>query len=93
MGYFPNGTSFEIFHSTFCQHCQNWRYDEDTDAFVCPIMDLHLVWNYDDDKTKQKALSHFIEGTGIEEHECRMFLPHDSERCLKTPDMFAEANQ
>ena len=93
MGYFPNGSSAEIFQATFCAHCVNWRHDEATDSYGCPIMDLHLFWNYDavgadKDETKEAGLSMFIpkDCSG-----CKMFLPADPERCRDTPDMFEGA--
>jgi hypothetical protein len=94
MGYFPNGTSNEIYTATYCANCRNWRHDESNDTYGCPIMDLHFVWNYDAvSKTeignvKHEALNGFIQVKGIENQECRMFLPSDPDRCKDTPDMF-----
>lgn len=93
MGYFPNGTSNEFYTGHFCANCRNWRYDEETDTYGCPIMDLHLLWNYDAvgsdaDLTKKSALNMFIPIAGIENQECKMFLPHNPNRCLETMDMF-----
>lgn len=95
MGYFPNGTSNEMYIATYCYHCRNWRHDEDTDSYGCPIMDLHMFWNYDavgkdKDETKRAALDTFIaaNGDGLENDQCRMFLPFDADRCRETPDMF-----
>lgn len=95
MGYFPNGTSNEFYTAQYCAHCRNWQHDEDSDTYGCPIMDLHMIWNYDAvgddaDLNKQTALNHFIPMDRIWNVECKMFLPWDGERCLKTPDMFGE---
>ena len=93
MGYFPNGTSAEIYTAQFCAHCVNWRHDEQSDTFGCPIMDLHMLWNYeavgkDADETKHAALAHFIPIDKIENQQCKMFVPADPGRCRETPDMF-----
>lgn len=96
MGYFPNSCANEFYTSKYCDKCKNWRFDEDTDTFGCPIMDLHMIWNYDAvgkdaDKSKKTALSMFIPIVGIENAECQMFLPHDPDRCMETEDLFAES--
>ena len=93
MGYFPNGSSNESYTGTYCANCRNWRLDEATDSYRCPIMDLHMIWNYDavgDDANpdKRMALDMFIPCVGIANAECKMFLPSNPDRCLKTPDMF-----
>lgn len=95
MGYFPNGTSAEFYMEQYCAHCRNWRHDKDTDTYGCPIMDLHMIWNYDAvgkdaDQIKHDALAAFIPMDRIENRECRMFLPYNAARCTKTKDMFQE---
>lgn len=86
MAYFPNGTSAEVYMGQFCEHCRNWKRDDATDTFGCPIMDLHIIHNYDD--AMRPTLDHFIPQDGIQTGDCKMFDPA-SDRCTKTPDMFA----
>ncbi len=77
MGYFSNGTEGEMYMEHYCYRCMNWR-DNGTGTEGCPIIDLHLLWNYDAvgkdaDKTKATALSQFIPITKTENGECTMF--------------------
>jgi hypothetical protein len=77
MGYFPNGSAGEYYMAEFCCKCVNFR-DNGSGSEGCPILDLHLLWNYDavgkdGDKTKAAALNHFIPIDGIENGECVMF--------------------
>lgn len=93
MAYFPNGTSHEAYSAQFCAHCVNWRDHEDGRGFGCPIMDLHMLWNYDavganKDETKEAALEMFIPTGKAHNERCAMFLPHDPGRCTETRDMF-----
>lgn len=93
MGYFPNGYAHEAYLLTYCVNCQNWRHNENPDTVGCPIMDLHMQWNYDAigndaDPDKRLALDTFIPYVGIANAECKMFLPNSPDRCLETPDMF-----
>lgn len=83
MGYFANGTQNEIFRGLYCDHC---IHDREQD---CPIILLHLMWNYEQFKshtqprpngvqtTKRKALAAFIpiEKPG-EPQECKMFYAY-----------------
>lgn len=82
MTYFPNGESGMMFMEHFCSRCKNMRDKNDGRGEGCPIIDLHILWNYDAigvdaDKVKHEALEHFI--PTAEEYgaydECKMFLP------------------
>lgn len=64
MGYFANGTEGERYMQEFCFKCVNWR-DNGSGSEGCPIIDLHMMWNYDAvgknaDTVKAQTLSHFI---------------------------------
>jgi hypothetical protein len=76
MGYFPNGTAGDMYEADYCNKCIN----EDEEK-GCPIMMLHLMWNYDavdpktaENKARRQALEAFIptdrEGWN---QQCRMF--------------------
>ena len=73
MGYFSNGSQGADYQAKFCDHCfHDWENN-------CPILLLHLMWNYDAvgknaDKTKEIALETFIPTEGIENKQCLMFV-------------------
>jgi len=41
MGYFPNGTSGQIFEEEFCDHCLH-------NEGACPVWTAHMIYNYDE---------------------------------------------
>lgn len=47
MGYFSNGTEGEIYQATYCDNCVHWRDLGDGRGYGCPIIDLHMLYNYD----------------------------------------------
>lgn len=80
MGYFSNGTEGELFKERYCYGCQNLKEDEEFGGDYCPILDLHLLWNYDAvgcnaDQTKKMALDHFIRRDKNGDQSCQMYLP------------------
>lgn len=48
MGYFSNGTEGEIYMAAYCHRCLNWKEDKNGEG--CPVMDLHFMHSYDQDK-------------------------------------------
>lgn len=79
MAYFPNGTSGISYMERFCFRCVHWKDLNDGRGEGCPIMDLHILWNYDAvgddaDPTKKTALNNLIplrkDGLGNEECSC-----------------------
>jgi hypothetical protein len=77
MGYFSSGTEGMDYEARYCERCANFR-KTDADVESCPILELHMMWNYDscDDETKREALNAFIPMTkdGVFNEACRMFL-------------------
>jgi hypothetical protein len=74
MGYFSNGSQAADYQAQFCDRC---FHDRDNN---CPILLLHLLWNYDAvgrnaDETKKIALNTFIPCEGIQNKQCLMFVP------------------
>lgn len=67
MGYFPNGTSGEIFEANVCAKCVH--------EGNCAVWDLHLFKNYDQLKDGQEqlrdALNMLIPDDTV---ECKMFV-------------------
>lgn len=87
MGYFPNGTSAEIYQSTYCAHCRN----ADPEHLGCAVWDAHMIHNYAECTNDDSILHMLIPRDGIENKVCAMFLAWDEDRCPDTPDMFKEA--
>ena len=72
MAYFSNGTESDMYQDQFCSKCKNLKDGG------CPILDLHLVWNYDlDNEDRTTALNHFIPRSkdGLGNQRCEMFRP------------------
>lgn len=76
MAYFPNGTSGLDYQEHFCVKCVNYRDKKDGRGYGCPIFDLHLLWNYDaiKDKDKKMALEMLIPTTDVGNDQCSMFV-------------------
>ncbi len=82
MGYFSNGTEDMQYHEQYCDRCINWRESSpDADDWGCPVMDLHVQWNYEQQGkgririVKKQALDNFIEqkeDTFCD--KCKMFI-------------------
>lgn len=72
MAYFPNGTSGQMYQEKYCDNC---IHDKKND---CPILLLHLLWNYEqqEDETKRRTLEAFIPSTedGLGAEKCKMFV-------------------
>jgi hypothetical protein len=66
VGYFPNGTSAEIFYE---RHCSKCHHDINQD---CPVFAAHLVFNYDD-CNKEHSILHMLIPHDCS--ECKMFIP------------------
>ena len=71
MGYFANGTEGEMYEASYCDRC---LHSENND---CPIMALHLDWNYEQNKdaNKKRILDMFIPREGIYNGACTLFSP------------------
>jgi hypothetical protein len=72
MGYFANGTEGELYQAHWCARCVH----EDADR-GCPVWDLHLLYNYDQNKKKSTAdalaLLIPLRTDGLGNDRCRMF--------------------
>ena len=70
MAYFANGSEGDAYESRYCERCQH--YDEG-----CVIMDLHMLWNYEqtEDNDKRIALETLIPtGENGFPLQCLMFI-------------------
>ena len=77
MGYFANGTEGDCYEAAYCNNC---IHQKDADkGECCPILLLHLLWNYDQqsDEDKALALDLFIPRDGIANKPCEMFISKD----------------
>lgn len=66
MGYFPNGTSAEIFQE---RHCSKCHHDIDQN---CPVFFAHLVHNYAECNNDESILHLLIPKDCS---KCNMFIP------------------
>ncbi len=80
MGYFPNGTAGDMYEAKWCARCVHQKPDDGG----CPVLLLHLLWNYDacngdqdeasdERKAKHTALGVFIAQKGTGNLKCTMF--------------------
>ena len=71
MAYFPNGTSGEMYEEKWCCQCRHYEPQ-------CPIMDLHLFYNYDFVNDKEHPakimLDTLIPMKGLYADKCSMFI-------------------
>ena len=82
MAYFSNGSEGDMYMAKYCMRCLNWRENERTDIAGCPIIDLHMIGDYDQcSKTEvgqlwKKLLETLIptQKDDIYPDKCSMFL-------------------
>jgi hypothetical protein len=72
VGYFSNGSEADTYQAQWCDFCVHMA-----PTTTCPIWDLHLLYNYDQQKrdTTRRALEMFIpraENGGND--RCKMFV-------------------
>lgn len=76
MGYFSNGSEGLDYEARYCSRCVHESEDKET----CPVLTLHMIWNYDacgdspEAKAKKKALDTLIPREGIGNGQCSMFM-------------------
>jgi hypothetical protein len=72
MGYFPNGTSGEIYESKYCSKCLHQELED----IGCPIWHAHMMYNYDECNNEKSILHLLIPRSedGIGNEECTMFV-------------------
>lgn len=87
MGYFPNGTSAEIFECKFCQHCVNHSTEN---GEGCAVYGAHLIYNYDQHDKGQGKLKGVLDMLIDENDVCQMFKAQDEDRCTKTLELFEQ---
>lgn len=77
MAYFANGTEGETYEHNVCSRCAH--YGDETK--MCPVWELHLLFNYDQNKDEQLTLvlDTLIPRKGIHNDLCSMFHPANDE--------------
>ena len=76
MGYFSNGTEGLAYRESFCERCINWRDLDDGRGPGCPVIDAHVVHNYDECNNTDSILHMLIpRDESGENGECLMFIP------------------
>jgi hypothetical protein len=74
MAYFSNGSSGDRYMENWCERCRNFKRREDEDTEGCPIWDLHLMYNYNENELHAKMRDHFIPmDKKYNPQQCRMF--------------------
>ena len=71
MAYFPNGTAGECYCEEYCYKC---RFYDDEEG--CPIFNIHLAYNYEDDKRIKDILNTLIpmNNNGLYPAQCPFFI-------------------
>lgn len=86
MGYFPNGTSAEVYEEQYCRRCIH-QLGPNGDS-GCAVMLAHLLHNYAECNKDDSILHILIPRDGIENRQCAMFHDRDPSRCDKTGNLF-----
>lgn len=79
MAKFSNGTEGMMYNEQFCEQCINWEIDPETDTPGCPIWDVHLLFDYEDNSLHNSLLDFLIPQSefNIKQElcfsECKMF--------------------
>ena len=80
MGYFANGSEGDFYEEQFCNHC---FHGESDNYEVCPVLEMHMLWNYDavgknKDTEKAVVLNNFIPLRGDNFNDiCSMFVSRE----------------
>lgn len=76
MAYFANGSEGMYYEARYCNRCVHGQDEEK----MCPIMELHLLWNYDAvgekaDADKKLALNLLWPRSkgGLSNEDCKFF--------------------
>ena len=66
MGYFSNGTEGDMYEAQYCHRCAHWLDKGDGDGAGCPVLDVHMLWNYEQcsDPRVKSILDRLIPPTG-----------------------------
>ena len=68
MGYFANGTEGEIYENRYCSHCVHYH-----EEYSCPVLQAHVLWNYDECNKPDSLLHKMIPRAGVENQQCIFF--------------------
>ncbi len=85
MGYFSNASEGEYYCHNVCRKCIHYQHN-DGEGPYCPILNLHLDFNYDEDK--KDILNRFIPYGKKGNAVCLMF--YEDARDHLTIDMFSD---
>lgn len=91
MGYFPNGTSGEMFVERHCVECVHWKDDGDGRGHGCPVYDLHLLYSYELADKKDDPGKDMLDALITPEFTCTMKHPHG--RDVRTLPLFPDENR
>lgn len=69
MGYFANGAEAEFYQQDHCERCVH-----DTDKGMCPVWEVHYIYNYSPtDGDIHRLLNRLIPREGVYNGQCLMF--------------------
>lgn len=70
MGYFPNGTAGMAYAEKYCDQCVHQHPEQG-----CPVMNAHLLWNYEDCNNSRSRLHSMIprSNDGLTNEQCIFF--------------------
>ena len=76
MGYFANGTDGYDYMARYCDRCvHNFPDDEE---LGCPVMDAHMLWNYEECNKEDSILHKIIPRDGVRNGECVFFTKEET---------------
>ncbi len=77
MAYFANGSEGYFFETAYCERCKN---NKDIDGNMCPILEAHEAFNYEECNNKASIL-HILWPRGEDGRnlDCRLFTPIDDD--------------
>ena len=75
MGYFPNGTSGDLYQEHICERCRHHPDHDDLEQPSCAVWFAHMERNYKDCNNPDSPLHILIPRNAKGENErCRMFI-------------------
>ena len=78
MGYFPNGTSGDLYEVEYCHRCIHEGGHDGKSG--CAVMLAHILHNYKECNNEDSILHLLIPRTKLGNEECRMFVPEQDSR-------------
>jgi len=79
MGYFANGSEGDEYENQYCHRCVNFIDRFNCGSESCPVLDAHLLYNYEDCNSPESILHILIpRDEKGNNQQCTMFLEKTS---------------